>query len=195
MVDRLSPLGPARRPGRHGNAAGGAGVVLSERRPGSIVEAAAWRGEEARLIAAIAEATGLALPDGAGAGVCREDGSAFGIAPGRFLLAAREEGLAARLAAALPLEIGTVTDLSHGRTALAVSGERAEWVLAKLFAIDFALEAFPVGAGRSTAHHEIHAQIQRRGDGAFDLYVFRSFARSFWHALEQAAAETGYVVE
>jgi heterotetrameric sarcosine oxidase gamma subunit len=33
-------------------------------------------------------------------------------------------------------------------------------VLAKFFAIDFALPAFPVGAGRSTAHHDIFAQIQ-----------------------------------
>ena len=74
--------------------------------------------------------------------------------------------------------IGTVTDLSHGRTAIRISGPKAEWVLAKFFAIDFALPAFPEGAGRSTAHHDIFAQIQRTGAEQFDLYVFRSFARS-----------------
>jgi methylglutamate dehydrogenase subunit D len=43
--------------------------------------------------------------------------------------------------------MGTVTDLSHGRVAIRVSGPEAEWVLAKFFALDFALEAFP-GRGR-----------------------------------------------
>jgi heterotetrameric sarcosine oxidase gamma subunit len=67
-------------------------------------------------------------------------------------------------------------------------------VLAKLFAIDFALPAFPIGAGRSTTHHDVFAQIQRTGADAFDLYVFRSFARSFWTVLCHAAEETGYDV-
>ena len=64
----------------------------------------------------------------------------------------------------------------------------------KFFAIDFALPAFPEGAGRSTAHHDIFAQIQRTGPQQFDLYVFRSFARSFWTALCHASEEVGYEV-
>ena len=73
-----------------------------------------------------------------------------------------------------------MTDLSHGRTAIRISGPKAEWVLAKFFAIDFSLPAFPVGSGVSTVHHDIFAQIQRTGANQFDLNVFRSFARSFW---------------
>jgi sarcosine oxidase subunit gamma len=88
-----------------------------------------------------------------------------------------------------------VTDLSHGRTALRASGSKAAWILSKLFAIDFSTAAFPVGAGRSTMHHDIFAQIQRTGEMAFDLYVFRSFARSFWTSLCHAAEEVGYAVE
>lgn len=66
--------------------------------------------------------------------------------------------------------------------------------MAKLFALDFALQSFPLGAGRATLHHDIHAMVQRVGDDAFDVYVFRSFARSFWKALCHAAEEVGYEV-
>ena len=53
MVEPLSPLAPVWKPGSHGNFADGVGVVLSETRPGSIVEAAAWHGVEKKLIEAI----------------------------------------------------------------------------------------------------------------------------------------------
>jgi len=195
MVEPLSPLAPVWKPGSHGNFADGVGVVLSETRPGSIVEAAAWHGEEKKLIAAIRKTSGLSLPDGAGAGTYSGGKGAFGIAPGRFLLVDRAEGLAARLREAVTADTGTVTDLSHGRTAIRIAGPRAEWVLSKLFAIDFALPAFPVGSGVATVHHDIFAQIQRTGADQFDIYVFRSFARSFWKALCHASEEVGYEVQ
>lgn len=194
MVEPVSPLLPVYRRGSHGNFVHGVGVRLTETRPGSIVETAAWHGEEKKLIAIIREVTGLALPDGAGGGTAEDTKAAFGIAPGKFLVVDQAEGLAATLSAAVTAETGTVTDLSHGRTAIRIGGPESEWVLAKLFAIDFSLPAFPVGAGRSTAHHDIFAQIQRTGEDRFDIYVFRSFARSFWKALCHGAEEVGYEV-
>ena len=194
MVDQLSPLGPVWRPGSHGNFVEGTGVVLSETQPGSIVQAAAWPGEEKDLMAAIRTVAGLTLPDGAGGGIFTEEKAAFGFAPGKFLVVDQAEGLFAMLSAAITSEMGTVADLSHGRTAIRVAGPKAEWVLAKFFAIDFSLAAFPVGAGRSTVHHDIFAQLQRTGANQFDLYVFRSFARAFWNALCHASEEVGYEV-
>jgi sarcosine oxidase subunit gamma len=194
MVDQLSPLASVFRPGSHGDFVDGVGVVLSEIQPGSIVQLAAWAGQERAVIAAIRDVAGLALPDGAGGGIATETRSAFGIAPGKFLVADQEEGLFARLAAAITSDIGAVTDLSHGRTAMRIAGAKAEWVLAKFFAIDFSLAAFPLGSGVSTVHHDIFAQIQRSGPDRFDVYVFRSFARSFWTALGHASEEVGYEV-
>jgi len=194
MPERESPLGTALQPGSHGNLADGIGVTLSEQRPGSIVQVAAWPGEERALLAAVKSATGLVLPDGAGGGLVKAGKGAFGFAPGRFLVVDEEEGLAAKLSAAVAAETGTVTDLSHGRTAIRAAGPKAEWVLAKFFAIDFALPAFPMGSGRSTVHHDIFAMIQRTGEEQFDIYLFRSFARSFWTALCHGAEEVGYQV-
>lgn len=194
MVEPVSPLQPVYRPGSHGNFGYGVGVTLAETRPGSIVEIGAWHGEEKKLIGVLREVTGLALPDGAGGGVAEATKAAFGIGPGKFLVVDQAEGLAATLSAAVTAEIGTVADLSHGRTAIRISGPEVEWVLAKFFAIDFALPAFPIGAGRSTAHHDVFTQIQRTAEDAFDLYIFRSFARSFWKALCHGAEEVGYTV-
>lgn len=193
-IEQVSPLGAAYKPGAHGNVGGSAGVVLSEPQPGSVVQLAAWRGQEKVLIALVQDISGLKLSDGAGAGVAEKTKAAFGFAPGKFMVIEEEEGVFARYAAAMLQDVGAVTDLSHGRTVFRIAGPKAEWVLSKLFAVDFSLTAFPLGAGRSTTHHEIFTQIQRTGEEQFDLYVFRSFARSFWKMLGHAAEEVGYEV-
>jgi heterotetrameric sarcosine oxidase gamma subunit len=194
MADVLSPLQPVWDPGTHGSTADGVGVVLTETQPGSIVQVAAWQGQEKKLIAAIKSVAGLVLPDGAGGGAVNDTKAAFGFAPGRFLVVDQNEGLAAIFSSTITSEAGTVTDLSHGRTALRISGPKAEWILAKFFAVDFSATAFPVGSGISSTHHDIFTQIQRTGAEQFDLYVFRSFARSFWTALCHASEEVGYEV-
>ena len=195
MVERQSPLETEYNPGSHGNFEHGVDVILSETRLGSILQLAAWPGEEKRLIEVIRKVTGLALPDGAGGGVNNGARAVFGFAPGKFTVVADAEGLAQAFAGLITPAIGTLTDLSHGRTAIRIAGPKAEWVMAKFFAIDFALPAFPLGAGRSTNHHDIFAQIQRSGADQFDIYVFRSFARSFWKALCHASEEVGYEVQ
>ena len=195
MVERQSPLEPEFHTGSHGNFEHGVEILLTETRPGSIVQLAAWPGEEKTLIAAIRTVTGLALPDGAVGGLSDGVKAVFGFAQGKFTVTDEAEGLAAAFAKVVTPTIGTVTDLSHGRTAIRIAGPKAEWVLAKFFAIDFALPAFPIGAGRSTTHHDVFAQIQRTGSDQFDIYVFRSFARSFWKALCHASEEVGYEVQ
>lgn len=194
MVELASPIGPTRKSGRHGATAAGVGVTLSELRRGSIVEVAAWTGRDEALRTAIASSTGLSLPATPTAGTIAGSRAGFGIGPGRYLLTDEAAGMAERLSGAIAIGTGSVTDLSHGRTAIRVEGPKAEWVLAKLFAVDFAPEAFPPGAGRATTHHDIAALIQRADDDAFDLHVFRSFARNFWTTLCHAAGETGYEV-
>lgn len=195
MVDQLSPLAPVLRPGRYARADQGIGVTLAEVQPGSIVQLAAWPGQQAGILAAIREVMGLFVPGGPGSGVATETKSAFGFAPGKFLGSDQEEGLFNAFANAVGTEAGTVTDLSHGRTVIRIAGPKAEWVLAKFFAVDFSPSAFSVGSGISTVHHDIFAQIQRTGAAQFDVYVFRSFARSFWNSVCHASEEVGYEVE
>ena len=194
MVEPLSPLGQAWTPGRFGAGRGRPGVTLSDVQPGSIVQVAAWPEKDAAALEAIRTVAGLSLEAKPGAGAFGDAASAFGFAPGRFLVMADDEDMLARLAEALPAEAGTVLDLSHGRTVLRVEGVQAEQVLSKLFALDFRAAAFALGAGRATMHHQVHALIQRTGERRFDVVVFRSFARAFWTTLRHAAEEYGYEV-
>jgi len=194
MAETLSPLDPVLHTGRYANTATRIGVVLSETAPGSIVQVAGWADTEAKVRDAISKTVKLNIGSEPGAGAVAGNCAAFGIAPGRFLAVSDEEGLAERLQSAIPASVGSVTDLSHGRTAIRIEGEKVEWVLAKFFAVDFSLARFPVGHGVSTNHHDVFAQIQRRADQCFELYVFRSFARSFWNALCHGAEEIGYEV-
>lgn len=191
MVELLSPLGPAFRPGRHGKADGAPGVTLAEMRPGSLVQVAAFAGREAAVLETLVKTTGCKLAATPGAGALKEPRAAFSIAPGRWLVRDQAPGLDAALARAVGRDDGAVVSLAHGRTVIRVAGPQAEWVLAKLFAVDFAAEAFPLSTGVSTAHHDVFAAIQRVGENAFDVYVFRSFARSFFETLARAAEEVG----
>jgi methylglutamate dehydrogenase subunit D len=63
MVEQLSPLVPVYRIGRHGNPDGETGVVLTETRPGSIVQLGCWPGNETAALAVISTVTGLAISD------------------------------------------------------------------------------------------------------------------------------------
>jgi heterotetrameric sarcosine oxidase gamma subunit len=194
MAELESPLAPVYRLGSFGDFADGVGVTLGELQPGSIVQVSAWPTTSDGALAAIGAVSRLTLTTAPGAGAASNDIRGFGIGPNRWLLLAEAEGLADRLRSSIAAEIGSVTDLSHGRTVLRVEGPKAEWVLAKLFAIDFSPRAFPLEAGRATVHHDITAQIQRTGPDRFDLVVFRSFARAFWRTLGHAAEEVGYAV-
>ena len=194
MVEIASPLESAFQPGRHGRADGAPGVTLCERKLSTIAQVAAFAGREAVVREAVCKATGLKLVYRPGSGAVKTGRGAFAFAPGRFLVVDDGQGLAGALAKAVAQEDGAVTRLTHGRSVFRIEGPRAEWVLAKLFAVDFSAEAFAVGDAVSTAHHDVFAAIQRVGDNAFDLYVFRSFARSFWHALVRAGEEVGIEV-
>jgi len=190
-----SPLAGHHAPGEYGaTSVDGPGVVLSERFGISTAEAVAWRGAEAKMRAAIKKASGVTLETAPGSGACTKEGAAFNIAPGRWLVSGDKPDLVATLGEAVG-QHGSVTDLSHGRTVIRIDGEKSRRVLAKLFAVNLADDGLAKGDGLATAHHDIHAQIQRVDLNAFDLYVFRSFAQSFWHLLCRSAEEVGYRVD
>jgi methylglutamate dehydrogenase subunit D len=180
MSDRASALEEDFKPGLYGDVSNGAGVRLSETFFGFTAEIAAFPGSEDD----IAKLTGKAE--------ARIDGSlSFQIARNRWLAAGSTKFRAA-LENGIDENQGSFIDLSHGRSVFAVSGAKVEWALAKLFAVDFRQCAFPERSGLATMHHDTFAQIYRSGAESFEIFVFRSFARSFWKTLCHAAAEVGY---
>ncbi|MCR9138133.1 MAG: hypothetical protein NXI27_19195 [Alphaproteobacteria bacterium] len=70
-----------------------------------------------------------------------------------------------------------VTDLSHSRAAIAIVGPAVERFLNCDIAIDFSLEACPVGSAVQTSMHHIPVLLLRHAPERFVLYVYRSYAR------------------
>lgn len=187
-----SPLAGHYAQGEFGNRDRSAQVTLTERFPLAICDVCAWPGAETKTANTIKRVTGIALTKTRDA--VSDTAQAFRHAPGRWTVISIDPGLPEALTKAVG-DNATVVDLSHGRTVLRIDDEKSRWVLAKLFALDFRSDDFPLEKGLATKHHEIFAQIQRVGEDAFDVIVFRSYARSFWHALRMASEEVGYRVE
>lgn len=189
MADRLSALAHLAPPSPAA-AAGEARVRLSEVRPGSILQVAAWPDTLLTVQAVIAELTGVRAPNLRAAAV--ETGATVAaVAPGRYLIAAAADGLAARFEAALPAADGAVTDLSHGRAILRLEGEAAAAVLAKCVALDLDPQEFPPGRVAQTMIHHVDVLLHRTAAEAFELWVLRGFAESLGEWLLDAGLEFG----
>lgn len=176
MVDvpeKLSPLRDLAMPRLVG---GEATVELSERLCESLVQVQSWPNSMIKVEKALKSLKqAVVMPSG----------------PGRWLVEAEEEGLEEELRETLPIDLAAITGLTHARVVVSISGENATWVLASGIALDFDLDAFPVGATQICHHHEIGLTIQRTAEDHFDLYVFTSLSRSFWQWIERASAEVG----
>ena len=198
MLEALSPLkghNEARVAG-----AGQPGVTITERRLVSLAQVAAWPDTVDQVIDIVASLVGCAPPQGPAGSSGEAAGAILLLAPGRLLVESRDPRLATRLAEQIGPEVGAVTDLSHARIAIRITGPKAAWILSKGMAIDFYPEAFPPMKVAQSAIHEVGVIVRRLSaqgleGGSFDLYVYRGFALSFWEWLTEAAAETGYRID
>lgn len=193
VPDRVSPLEQLAIPGHFGSQVAEPKIELSERFSPALVQIQAWPDSVGATINAIKQATGILcenVPFSAGT----EDCQVLPIGPGRWLVDSENEGLTQSLQQAISVELAAVTGLTHARVIITVQGEKATWLLASGIALDFDLDAFPVGTVQLSHHHEIGLTIHRVLPDEFDIYVFSSLARSFWHWLERAASEVGYKV-
>jgi len=184
MADRLSALANLATP----PAAHGASAMLAELRLPGIVQVTAWPDTAEDAGKAIGELFGKA-PGPVGAAVEHGPVTVITVAPGRYILASEDDALASALSAALPASEAAVTDLSHARTMLRLSGEAAVDILGKGLAIDLHESVFPAGRAAQSVIHHIDVLIIRREDEAFDLVVFRGFGLSLAEWLLDAGLE------
>lgn len=168
-------------------------VVLRDIRPGAIVQVQAWPDTEAFVAERLGTVMGVTASLAPGRSAMGGDVHILTLAFGRYLAVGRAD-LGQQLTDAFSAEDGAVTDLSHARAVVHLSGERATDVLAKGLPIDTALAAFPVGGVAQSTIHHINVTAHRTDATTFDLYVFRGFAVSFWEWITDAAEEFGPAV-
>ena len=82
-----------------------------------------------------------------------------------------------------------VTQLSSIRTRIALLGDNARAVLAKLTAIDFHPKQFKNDMFVQTSIHHTPVLIHCLEEKAFHIYAMRTFALSVWDAVTDAALE------
>ncbi|MFC2968366.1 sarcosine oxidase subunit gamma [Acidimangrovimonas pyrenivorans] len=153
------------------------GLTLSDAAPSRITSVAPFSGQEKAVTAALKKACKLGFPapnQVLGAGGARIVWTGQGQA---FLLDTDPtplEGLAA------------LTDQSDGWATLRLEGRGAEEVLARLVPIDLRPTVFAKGHAARTLLGHMMAVILRADDGALEVMVFRSMARTAVHEIEVA---------
>ena len=88
----------------------------------------------------------------------------------------------------------TVTDVSHGRAVLRVSGPDVRSALAKGCALDLHPRVFGVNHCAQTAIAKVSVILDHVRPDVFDIYCPRSYAGSFWHWISDACSEYRYTV-
>ena len=175
---------------------GKAGVRLLERTGLAIWQVAAWRQADVPVVRSVLrKSLRIVLPEQPN-GAAGADPVAIWIAPRRLWLVATAQD-AASLVGLPDLLAGqaAVTDLSHARIVLRLSGPEARAALATLCRIDLHPKAFGPGRTAQTPLGQISALIHCVDDApAFDLYLPRSLARSATDMLMDAGTGFGLQV-
>lgn len=118
-------------------------------------------------------------------------GALRAIGPGQWLIAGPGEGSLAGAQAALAPTFA-LSDQTHGRVRVSLSGPRAADLLAKGTAVNLAL--LPEGGAAQTLFGHIGITLARTGPEAFELAVLRGFALSLWDELILLGREYGIEV-
>ena len=189
-----SPLNRALVAGSYG-AGGDAGVALTEIRNFDLVQVMARRGKAADMAKAAKGRFGAAAPDRPRA-IGTADATLIWSGPDQFFVLSKGgkhtiEALASAFAVSASL-----SDQSHARVLIGISGAKARTMLAKLSSIDLHPDAFAVGAAAATSMDHTSVTLWRGNDRAdglavFNILVFATFAESLWHTILDSAAEYG----
>ncbi len=195
MSSLVYALAETARPGIYGaSRAEGPGLEVTELRPVTMLQLDAWPDTKETLEAILGDQLKLEVPVTPGQANVSPEGTLMVIAPGRYLLVSDSGDITRSLSENIAVEIGVLTDLSHARAGIRISGRNAADVLLKGVAIDLDIRSFPSGSVAQSSFHHVGLTLHRKDETTFDLFVFRGFAVSFWKALTDAALEYGYEV-
>jgi len=198
MPERVSALASVIHPGLHG--AVGADedrVSLQEVTGLGVQQIAAWPGTVDAVSRKLGTLIGADVTDSPNRAAGSDEARVIWVGPGRWLVLSKGEARAAEIAAEFTVEEAAVTDLSHSRTVIRVSGARSRDVLNKGLPIDLHPRAFSVDSAVQSAIHHMGVLVHLRDTpeaDEFDLYVFGGFAQSLWEFVFDAAEEYGVFV-
>jgi len=194
-----SALAAVYRPGRVGVADGPAAVTIRERTGRLLVQVSGWPGSFGAVCASLENVLAMPTPRDGRTAVSKGSVTLFRVSPERVWIAAAV-GLPALVD--LRSRLGrdaVVTQIDHGRVVLRVGGSGAAVALNRGLPVDLDPAVFPDGAFAQSVIHGISVLVHRVGaadpGAAFDVYVPRDYAVSFWEWLTGVAQTLGCDVE
>ncbi|MGX7871791.1 sarcosine oxidase subunit gamma [Mesorhizobium sp. ORM6] len=194
--DVRSPLEKALIPGAYG-ARGEAGVSLTEIRNFDLVQVMARRGKAAEVAKVAKARFGVAAPETPKA-VGTADATLIWSGPDQFFVLSKGGKHGMDALGQMFGQSASLSDQSHARVLISISGAKARSMLAKLSSIDLHPGAFPIGAAAATSMDHTSVTLwrgdDRSGQAVFNLLVFATFAESLWHTMLDSAAEYGVAI-
>ncbi|RWL42879.1 MAG: sarcosine oxidase subunit gamma [Mesorhizobium sp.] len=195
--DIRSPLDRALVTGPYG-AQGEAGVALTEIRNFDLVQVMARRGKAGEMIAAAKARFGAAAPETPKAIEASDATLLIWSGPDQFLVLSKGGKHSIEALASVFAGSASLSDQSHARALISISGDKARAMLAKLSSVDLHPDVFSVGAAAATSMDHTSATLwrddDRNGQAVFNLLVFATFAESLWHTILDSAAEYGVTI-
>ena len=166
------------------------GLRLEERPSLTVIQILAFAKQHGAAAKAVTKALGVECPIQPGVCHSKDGVQVTWNGPNNWMVICEEdESLLAKLQKTVG-EKAAVVDQSHGRCGLRLSGVHARAVMAKNCALDFHPEFFKAGSSALTSVAHMNALvIQINDQPSYDLFVARSMARSFAHAIEHGCDE------
>ncbi len=169
---------------------------LQERKALTAIQVLAFTNQYQAVAAAISKKLGIECPLTPGLYNANEHTQVAWNGPNSWIIIASDEAAKRKPGELLTSlqkvvgDLGAVVDQSHGRCGLRLSGKHARKVMAKNTSIDLHPIAFGTGQCALTAVAHMSALVVQVDDTpSYDLFVARSLARSFAHAIEHACHE------
>lgn len=151
--------------------------------------------DDDRLIAAVTEVTGVAMPGLRGIETGPQTGIAW-MSPDELLVLVPYEkaaAMAADLSARLSERHALVVNVSDARAMLTLTGPALREVIAKLAPVDMAPGRIAPGEMRRTRMAQVPAAFWMTSDSVANVICFRSVAQYVFDLLSQAAEPGGEV--
>lgn len=167
----------------------GGGLHIAER---PFLGKLALRGDAADcgFVAAVSDSLGCVLPRAPGSGIADDQRAVLCLTPDEWVVVSEANAvdLVVALRQALARQCAALVDVSCATATVSVGGTNAPMLLRKVCGVDLTRQSARTCWETRLGPYPVLAH-RRQAPESFDLHVGRSYARSFWLWLNDAAAE------
>ena len=152
------------------------GIRATDLGPGTITSVAPFKGQEAQVSQALIAQLGVGPPP-VGRAHSKDGARVAWAGMGQFFVIGPELA---------PIKGAALSDQTDAWVAMALVGDGARDVLARLTALDTRDRTFPVDGSARTQIGHMNGLVLRSGPDSYALFVFRSMAATLAHEVETA---------